>query len=322
MRRSVKVAAVIALLAMTLLLLGWWYDTLPKGRALVRRTLPGMSSASEGPRERADIPVAERSDDLATIVCRVEGDGEPGLLTASNGGDQFVSTAAGNDLILRVDAGRWNLAWEFSTSDGDFARQYVQPLGSWELIAGDTRVCVLGTDGVPVSGQVVDEDGRGVASARVEGCDTRLVAGEDGRFSGNLAMPRSGRCSVRARFLDGALSRYGTAVDIDLFSATEPLELTVPTEPVAGLGIGFEVDPRGVVVTMVMPNSPAYTAGLEVGDVIVGVDGSTVVGMSTWEFLEVGTGKEGSLVRLDVRYGEVVEQVEFRRERIAALLTE
>ncbi len=321
MRRSVKIAVTLALLAVVLMLLGWWYDTAPKGRAVVRGTLPGMTTNPNGSVDAADLPSVERSDDLATVICRVEGDGEPGALTATLDEDLQTSTTAGNDLILRVEPGRWRLAWEVTVTGGETTRSFTQPLGTWDLVAGDTRACVLGPTGVPVRGRVVDKAGTGVPGALIEGCESRLTAGEDGTFAGPIALSPSGRCELRARFLDGALSRYGPPVAVDLFTATQPVELSVPTDPVAGLGIGFQVDEGGVRVTMVMPDSPAYAAGLEVGDLIIGVDGTTVIGLDTWQFLALGTGREGSLVRLDVRYEDVVDHIEFRRERIAALET-
>jgi C-terminal processing protease CtpA/Prc len=42
------------------------------------------------------------------------------------------------------------------------------------------------------------------------------------------------------------------------------------------LGIGFSVDESGIVVTKVLPDSPAATAGLAEGDIITAIDGETV----------------------------------------------
>lgn len=320
MRRRLQIAAAVGLVLVVLLLLAGWYDRAPKGRSVVRGTLPGMTEHPDRPEgEPGELPAVPRSDDLATIVCRVEGTDTPGMLVASAESELVQSTVSADDLILRVEPGTWDLAWLVTVSRGGTDRNVSQPLGTWTLAAGDTRACVLGAEGVPIQGRVVDTDGHPVGGALVEGCESRLVAGEDGHFAGPLALTMEGTCALRARYLDGALSRYGDPVTVDLFTATQPIELVVPSEPVAGLGIGFRVERAGVRVTMVMPDSPAYAAGLEVNDLIIAVDGVSVVGLDTWEFLALGTGKEGSLVRLDLRYQDVVDHVEFRRERIAAL---
>jgi membrane-associated protease RseP (regulator of RpoE activity) len=53
-------------------------------------------------------------------------------------------------------------------------------------------------------------------------------------------------------------------------------ELTPRTDMRPWLGVGFMTTADGARVTTVVPGSPAETAGLEVGDIIVAVDGRNV----------------------------------------------
>jgi C-terminal processing protease CtpA/Prc len=127
---------------------------------------------------------------------------------------------------------------------------------------------------------------------------------------------RQGECAVRARWVDGALARWGETVDVDILSANQPIELVVDDAPVAGLGVSFRVEEYGVDVLEVLPGSPADRAGLTEGMTIVSVDGVETTTLSPEEFLALGLGREGSLARITVESGDETWQVEFRRERI------
>jgi hypothetical protein len=312
--RRLAIFAALAALLCVALLLGLWYDKAPKGRPRVRSVLPGMTVRGDG--SPGEGQPATRAEDaaFATVVCRVDTEGDPGSLRATGEAGAATSIANGNDLVLTLEPGSWSLRWEAGEAGGGGHSGFF--LGTWELVAGDTRACVLTPDGVAVSGDVVDTSGQPVPGAWVVGCGDRLVADESGHFAGSVYLGRSGRCSLRARFADGALARFGEAVEVDAFGANTPIDLVVDAEPVAGLGIGFDVVPIGIRVTRVIPNSPAWAAGLEVGDIIYAVDGQSVVGVDSYTFLTLGTGPEGSTVRLGVRYGDVGEEITFRRGRI------
>lgn len=73
-----------------------------------------------------------------------------------------------------------------------------------------------------------------------------------------------------------------------------------------GIGITIVVaeDGTGVEVMVVDAGGPADQAGMEVGDVIVAVDGTRIGGMDTVEIRNMVRGKENTPVEITVRRGE------------------
>ena len=80
----------------------------------------------------------------------------------------------------------------------------------------------------------------------------------------------------------------------------------------AYVGIGVTIsgteDGAGVEVLKVEPNGPAMDAGIQAGDMIVGVEGQDVAGMTTTELRNLVRGKEGTSVLLTIcRAGETFD---------------
>ena len=80
----------------------------------------------------------------------------------------------------------------------------------------------------------------------------------------------------------------------------------------AYVGIGVTIsgteDGTGVEVLKVEPNGPAMDAGIQAGDMIVGVEGQDVAGMTTTELRNLVRGKEGTSVLLTIcRAGETFD---------------
>lgn len=67
-----------------------------------------------------------------------------------------------------------------------------------------------------------------------------------------------------------------------------------------GVGARLQDDPLGTKVFSVFPNGPAKEAGLKGGDVITGVDKTSVAGMSTDDIVEMIRGEEGTIVTLTI----------------------
>ena len=98
------------------------------------------------------------------------------------------------------------------------------------------------------------------------------VKGADDVIFGLLdAMSTDGEASIGVRGADGAMRTLHIAVP----DAAQRRHLTEPSALLQGLGFGFWI-PTPAVIGKVKPGGPAAQAGLQVGDVIVGVDGHRV----------------------------------------------
>ena len=94
----------------------------------------------------------------------------------------------------------------------------------------------------------------------------------------------------------------------------------------AYVGIGVTIvgaeDGSGVEILKVESNGPAADAGIQVGDLIVGVEGQDAAGLSTTELRELVRGEEGTFVLLTVkRDGEVFDLSVERRTVETAVAT-
>ena len=88
----------------------------------------------------------------------------------------------------------------------------------------------------------------------------------------------------------------------------------------AYVGIGVTIvaaaDGSGVEITKVEPNAPALDAGIQVGDIIVGVGGQDVAGMTTTELRNLVRGEAGTFVRLTIKRGEEVFDLSVERRTV------
>lgn len=87
----------------------------------------------------------------------------------------------------------------------------------------------------------------------------------------------------------------------------------------SGIGLGVAAVPRGLRADRVFPRSPAARAGIEVGDVVVSVDGRSIAGQSAAAASERIKGPEGTEVRIAVRRPRTgrVRKLRLTRARIA-----
>ena len=88
----------------------------------------------------------------------------------------------------------------------------------------------------------------------------------------------------------------------------------------AYVGVGITITPveAGFEILQVEKNGPAAEAGLLAGDVLVGVNGEYVAGMTTNDLAPLVKGEEGTTVDLIVRRGE--EELSFTVERRTVLV--
>ncbi len=155
-----------------------------------------------------------------------------------------------------------------------------------------------------LAGWVVDERGRDVAAARViVRCETArgqprggwTVADEHGWFELEIDAPAV--CALHGFREDGAFRALSQEEVLDLRPGDDvEVDLIVPGERVGGIGAQVAPHPDGVLLERVLPGSPAARASLVAGDVVVAVEGASVVGASLDDFLRQMTGPAGTEV--------------------------
>lgn len=154
---------------------------------------------------------------------------------------------------------------------------------------------------------VVDPDGRPAERGRVvpEACPGFGYAPAKGM---HYADP--GPCVLRAYRIDGVLRTRSDAVEVDLRAGDVAYtQLQLEATRTGGIGIRFRPTPDGMRVMSVVEGAPAWEAGLEVGDVVVSVDGEPVGGMDSEGFVDAMTGAEGTDVRFEIRYADEGDDV-------------
>lgn len=305
MRRRYLIAAGLAALLLLALLGAVAVDrsTAPRPGRAQRVRVPRVVAGRSAP---AALPARDPElDASAQVRCTWEGEGPAGMLIAMGSGRDPEMAEGERTLALTLAPGKWSVVWE--KPEGGTV-----PLGELKLEAGETRVCRLREEGWDVDALVRAPDGRRLVQVLVSGCGTHGFTDEDGHFA--FRTRRSG-CAVRAWWRDGLLSRRSAPVVVDAFGTGE-IELEVDDSPVAGLGIGFEPGPDGVRVTSVHPGSPAASAGLEAGDLVVEVDGADVAGADVDRFVALGTGEEGTTAVVEVVRDGETRTFHVRRARL------
>ena len=146
---------------------------------------------------------------------------------------------------------------------------------------------------------VVDAEGRPTEGARVYPVDCPgFRSGARGSY---VADP--GRCTLRAARRDGALFARGPTATATLVAGEiEYLQLELGSDRTGGIGVRFQAEPGGMRVVSVSPDTPAFAAGLEPGDLIVAVGDQSVEGLDGDSFVEIMTGPEGTEVDFTISY--------------------
>ncbi len=132
-----------------------------------------------------------------------------------------------------------------------------------------------------------------------------------------------GPCVVRALRQDGLLTARGEPVELRVRPGVDAtLDIPMEAPPVGGVGVQFRGTSDGMRVSEVLPGTPAERAGLEAGDLIVEIEGESVVGSPIEDFVEQMTGPEGSDVEFTVEFttdtGTTRQRVLVTRERIGS----
>jgi len=112
-----------------------------------------------------------------------------------------------------------------------------------------------------------------------------------------MGLPRT---LLIAKFAEGALSALDPHTVIYWPSQVQDFERSISNQ-FPGIGIKFLKEEGLMKIVGVLPNTPAYNSGLEVGDVIEAVDGIETENMSSNCAVKRITGPEGTQVTLTIR---------------------
>jgi len=88
-------------------------------------------------------------------------------------------------------------------------------------------------------------------------------------------------------------------------------------DPVVGVGVEIKTHERGALIVRAIDGGPAAAAGLQAGDLVLAVDGRSLLGLSLEEVVDLVTGSVGSRVQLKLdRSGRMREVSLTRRELV------
>lgn len=90
---------------------------------------------------------------------------------------------------------------------------------------------------------------------------------------------------------------------------------------VSGIGVEVKDDPRGLRIVRVFPNAPASRAGIAPGNLIVAVQGTSIVGRPSQASSALIRGKPGTSVSLTVMAGSRRREVRVARARVFTSVT-
>lgn len=160
----------------------------------------------------------------------------------------------------------------------------------------------------PIAGAIVALDAvtsttaNSIAPARSDEAGNYALEGVPaGPFSIRVASDR-----YRTRTMSGLTTHNGAPI-------TQDIELTPRGDggaenEMVGIGAVLVQQPSGVVLSWLMPSSPAFVAGLRPGDIISRIDGNDAAGLSMTDCVQRLRGPEGSRVSVVVlRDGASVE---------------
>ena len=84
----------------------------------------------------------------------------------------------------------------------------------------------------------------------------------------------------------------------------------------SGIGASVQSIVGNIMITRVLPEGPAYAAGLQASDVLMAVDGQSVAGKSVPEVVAALRGAAGTVVSLRIKSQERVHQMRVRRATV------
>lgn len=102
------------------------------------------------------------------------------------------------------------------------------------------------------------------------------------------------------------------------FDTTEAFDMKMRLQKgYIGVGVIFEESLNGPVVKSVQPHTPASTSNIQIGDLLVGIDGQSILDEPFKHVMEEIEGEEGAPIRLQFKRENSTINVELKRARIA-----
>lgn len=206
-------------------------------------------------------------------------------------------------------AGAIQVPAEYAPAEGTldlpgWARAEVRLTADGCTVANLQRAAVL-------TGLVRTPPGVGGDRITVFGCGGRAETDSSGGF---LIEADPEPCTLRAWRQDGLFSAFSSPIDVRPGSGEELIiDLDLPPFRMAGVGVGLRDTDAGTTVTWVAPGGPAATAGLQPGDVIVGLGEEDVSGIGTDEVVPMATGPADTEITYRVLRGD--EELAFTMTR-------
>lgn len=105
---------------------------------------------------------------------------------------------------------------------------------------------------------------------------------------------------LRYAAISGMISSLGDPHTMYLPPKEKEAFMFQTSQTLVGIGCSLDNDPRGVKLGDVFDDSPAMKVGLQVGDVIIAVDGVSIKGIARESVVSRIRGQEGSVVKLTV----------------------
>ncbi|MCI8710439.1 MAG: serine protease [Dorea sp.] len=279
---------------------------------------------------------------IADIAGQEKADSSAGILIADNGIEllvfsKIIDTKEGENIWITFSDGKHHMAAEKMR---DYNLGFCVYAVARNEIEKDTwsgiELAQMGNSNLVENGEAVIILGRpfgadesvsyGVATAEEEYVD--LADGRYRLISTNVAGAKQGSGAIFNRWgsligiisptsivegNNGRISGYGIS---DIKDIVERLSngTPVPYTGICGMDVTEELTekgmPQGVYVKEIKPDSPAMAAGLQSGDVIIGIDGQNIVSLSNYHSILMQKS-EGTLIKLQgCRQGAGDEYVE------------
>ena len=153
-----------------------------------------------------------------------------------------------------------------------------------------------------LTGLVRTPPGVGGERILVQGCGGSAETDSTGAF---LLEADPEPCTLRASRQDGLFAAYSAPIEVRPGSGEELIiDLDLPPFRMAGVGVGLRDTEAGTAITWVSPDGPAAAAGLQPGDVIIGLNDEDVSGLSATEVVPAATGPEDTEITYHVLRGD------------------